>query len=92
MEDLGADVVYLTEYLALRLLSEGRPVYATLLEDCPRLRDVARTIRAGTRVLVTLWSRSLGDVGIRSRDLVLPSVEYDARVRPGGLTDWSRMP
>lgn len=92
MEELDGDVVYLTQYLALRLLGEGKPVYATLVEDCPRVRDRTRAIRAGTRVLVTLWSKGLGDVGIRSRDLVLPSMEYDARVRPEGLTDWSRMP
>ena len=90
--DSDDESIFLTQTLALRLLEAGTVVYATLDKDCPRLRADAGVLRAGVRVLVTSFASGLGDVTIRARDLVLPTAEYDARVRPGALYDWARMP
>lgn len=48
-----------------------------------------RTVEAGTRVLVTVYSR-FGDVGIRARNLEKVCHGYDARVDPEILDNWER--
>ena len=85
------DALYLTSFSGLRMVEDGKAVYATLLCVCPRLRPDARVIGAGSRVLVAIGLPG-GAVGIRSRDLVLPSREYDAHARPENLVDWGTMP
>jgi len=46
-------------------------------------------VEAGTRVLVTVYSR-FGDVGIRARNLDKVGHGYDARVDPETLINWER--
>lgn len=96
----SAKGAYLTDDRGRPLLDESgsaRPnpkwcnafVYATLECDVPA--EHSRTIKSGTRVLVTMVSR-FGDVGIRDDRLVPASNGYCARIDPVNLTDWSTEP
>jgi len=81
-EGAGKEFMYaeLTEPVKMHEWSGKHPV---------EKNTVVRTVPAGTKVIVTVYSR-LGDVGVRARNLDRVGHGYDARVDPEKLTNWRR--
>lgn len=62
-------------------------MWATLKKDVLIESGKDKVIKAGTRVIVTAYSR-FGDMGIRNTNIKELRHGYDVRVDPDDLTDW----